>query len=113
MAGERQAGLSAVLDAIRRDDGVTQTTLIERVGLGRSVVAERVTQLQEAGLILSTGRGPSTGGRAPRRLSLSAGVATPPADHAVAAGAGSASRAAPRRSAVVGHRPGDGARGVR
>ncbi|KQP68045.1 hypothetical protein ASF40_19875 [Microbacterium sp. Leaf288] len=70
MAGERQAGLSAVLDAIRRDDGVTQTTLTERVGLGRSVVAERVTQLQEVGLILSAGRGPSTGGRAPRRLSL-------------------------------------------
>lgn len=70
MARERHAGLSAVLDAIRLDDGVTQTTLTDRVGLGRSVVAERVTQLQQAGLILSGERGPSTGGRAPRKLSL-------------------------------------------
>ncbi|WP_158580086.1 ROK family transcriptional regulator [Geodermatophilus marinus] len=72
MPSDRYPGLAAVLDAIRREDGVTQPILVERVGLGRSVVAQRVAELEEAGLVVSRGLGPSTGGRAPRRLGLRA-----------------------------------------
>src|SRR4051812_1170819 len=69
---ERFTGLAAVLDAIRSDDGITQPVLVDRVGLGRSVVAQRVAELEAAGLIESSGLGPSTGGRAPRMLGLRA-----------------------------------------
>jgi predicted NBD/HSP70 family sugar kinase len=69
---ERFTGLAAVLDAIRTGDGITQSVLVERVGLGRSVVAQRISELEAAGLVASGGLGPSTGGRAPRRLRLRA-----------------------------------------
>jgi predicted NBD/HSP70 family sugar kinase len=72
MPSERFTGLAAVLDAIRSDEGITQPLLVDRVGLGRSVVAQRVAELESAGLIASNGLGPSTGGRAPRRLRLRA-----------------------------------------
>ena len=70
MPSERYSGLAAVLDAIRSDAGITQPVLLERVGLGRSVVAQRVAELEAAGLVGSDGLGPSSGGRAPRRLRL-------------------------------------------
>jgi predicted NBD/HSP70 family sugar kinase len=38
--------------------------------LGRSIIAQRVAELQTAGLLVDDGPGPSTGGRAPRRLRL-------------------------------------------
>src|SRR5689334_9530093 len=44
--------------------------LIEQVGWGRSVVATRIAELEAAGLVTTAGVGPSTGGRAPRRLRL-------------------------------------------
>jgi len=69
---ERFTGLAAVLDAVRHDPGITQPALTERVGLGRSVVAQRVAELESAGLLAPDGLGPSTGGRAPRRLRLRA-----------------------------------------
>jgi predicted NBD/HSP70 family sugar kinase len=69
---ERFTGLAAVLDAIRSAEGITQPLLVDRVGLGRSVVAQRVAELETVGLIVSTGLGPSTGGRAPRQLALRA-----------------------------------------
>jgi predicted NBD/HSP70 family sugar kinase len=69
---ERFTGLAAVLDAIRSGDGITQSALVELVGLGRSVVAQRIGELEAAGLVASSGLGPSTGGRAPRRLRLRA-----------------------------------------
>jgi len=69
---ERFTGLAAVLDAIRSEAGITQPALTERVGLGRSVVAQRVGELESAGLVAPDGLGPSTGGRAPRRLRLRA-----------------------------------------
>src|SRR4051794_9681856 len=56
---ERFTGLAAVLDAIRSDDGITQPLLVDRVGLGRSVVAQRVAELEAAGLITTKGLGPS------------------------------------------------------
>jgi len=69
---ERFTGLAAVLNAVRSEAGITQPVLTERVGLGRSVVAQRVGELESAGLIAPDGLGPSTGGRAPRRLRLRA-----------------------------------------
>jgi predicted NBD/HSP70 family sugar kinase len=69
---ERFTGLAAVLEAIRSEEGITQPALIERVGLGRSVVAQRVGELESLGLVETSGLGPSTGGRAPRRLRLRA-----------------------------------------
>jgi len=69
---ERFTGLAAVLNAIRGDEGITQPMLVDRVGLGRSVVAQRVAELDAAGLVTSKGLGPSTGGRAPRQLGLRA-----------------------------------------
>ena len=70
MPSERFTGLAAVLDAIRSGEGITQPALTERVGLGRSVVAQRVAELEAVGLVANDGLGPSTGGRAPRRLRL-------------------------------------------
>src|SRR3712207_2767014 len=72
MPSERFTGLAAVLDAIRSDEGITQPALTERVGLGRSVVAQRVGELESLGLVEPAGLGPSTGGRAPRRLRMRA-----------------------------------------
>ncbi|MBB2948563.1 putative NBD/HSP70 family sugar kinase [Actinoplanes lutulentus] len=73
MVSERINGLATVLGAVRADSGVTQPMLVERVGLGRSVVAQRVAELESAGLIEGAGLGPSSGGRAPRRLRVRAG----------------------------------------
>ena len=70
MPSERFTGLAAVLDAIRSDAGITQPALTDRVGLGRSVVAQRVGELESVGLVAPDGLGPSTGGRAPRRLRM-------------------------------------------
>ena len=72
MPSERFTGLAAVLGAIRSGEGITQPQLVERVGLARSVVAQRVAELETVGLIASDGLAPSTGGRAPRQLRLRA-----------------------------------------
>lgn len=74
MAIERYTGLASVLETIRWQDGITQAALTDLVGLGRSVVAERVAELESLGLIHSPGRAPSTGGRTARLLSLNAGA---------------------------------------
>ena len=72
LSAERLDGLAAIVAAVRSADGVTKPQLVHRVGLGRSVVAQRVAELEAAGLVVSAGLGPSTGGRAPRRLRLRA-----------------------------------------
>jgi glucokinase-like ROK family protein len=64
--------LAAVLGAIRNSRGTTQPQLTREVGLGRSVVAARVAELESAGLVTQAGMAPSTGGRAPRQLRLRA-----------------------------------------
>src|SRR3954463_3356746 len=77
--------LAAVLAAIRGGSGMTQPLLTQQVGLGRSVVAARIAELEAArlgthggrgprgaGLVTQAGMGPSTGGRAPRQLRLRA-----------------------------------------
>src|SRR4051812_49490436 len=65
--------LAAVLAAIRGGSGITQPQLTQQVGLGRSVVAARIAELESAGLVASAGMAPSTGGRAPRRRRPRAG----------------------------------------
>lgn len=72
MPAERTESLAAVLRTIRSHHGITQPMLTERVGWGRSVVATRIAELEAAGLVATAGVGPSTGGRAPRRLRLRA-----------------------------------------
>lgn len=72
MPGEQTSTLAAVLAAIRSGSGVTQPVLVDQLGLGRSVVAQRVATLEAAGLVALDQRGPSTGGRAPRQLRLRA-----------------------------------------
>jgi glucokinase-like ROK family protein len=69
---ERMESLAAVLAAIRAGSGMTQPLLSQQVGLGRSVVAARIAELEAAGLVVQAGMGPSTGGRAPRQLRLRA-----------------------------------------
>src|SRR3954466_5272765 len=69
---ERMDSLAAVLAAIRGGSGITQPQLTQQVGLGRSVVAARIAELESAGLVASAGMAPSTGGRAPRQLRLRA-----------------------------------------
>lgn len=68
MPSERFTGLAAVLNAVRNGDGITQAMLVQQVGLGRSIMARRVAELEAAGLVASDELGASTGGRAPRRL---------------------------------------------
>ena len=72
MSASPPDGLVAVLDAIRAAEGITQPRLVQRLGLGRTVVAQRVAQLEAAGLVVQDGRAPSSGGRAPRLLRLRA-----------------------------------------
>jgi glucokinase-like ROK family protein len=67
---EQLDGLSAVLDLIRSGRARTRPELGRVSGLGRSVVAQRVAALLEAGLVEEVGLGASTGGRAPRELRL-------------------------------------------
>ncbi|HVN12421.1 MAG TPA: ROK family transcriptional regulator [Kineosporiaceae bacterium] len=69
---DRIDSLAAVLGAIRTHRGMTQPLLTQRVGLGRSVVAARVVELETAGLVVNAGMAPSTGGRQPRQLRLRA-----------------------------------------
>src|SRR6478609_4217439 len=69
---ERIDSLAAVLAAIRTTAGMTQPLLTQQVGLGRSVVAARIAELESAGLVVLAGMGPSTGGRTPRQLRLRA-----------------------------------------
>ena len=64
--------LVVVLDEIRLGRSRSRSELIERTGLGRAIVARRVGELIERGLVLEGDPGPSTGGRPPRRLTFRA-----------------------------------------
>jgi glucokinase-like ROK family protein len=65
---ESLKGLATVLDVVRRHGATTRTRLIDATGLSRAVVSQRVAELVEYGLLTEDGLGPSTGGRAPRRI---------------------------------------------
>lgn len=65
-------GLVSVLELVRSREARTKPELGRRSGLGRSVINQRVSQLIDSGLLVESGLAASTGGRAPRELSLRA-----------------------------------------
>ena len=64
--------LVAILDEIRSTRSRSRSELVARTGLSRGVVAQRVGELIELGLVVESDPGPSTGGRPPRRMSFRA-----------------------------------------
>ena len=72
MPSERFTGLAAVLDAIRSEEGITQPVLTDRVGLGRSVVAQRVASSSRWVWSRPTASAPRPAAGPPRRLRLRA-----------------------------------------
>lgn len=64
------------LDIIRRQGPQTRPELAAKTGLGRTALTQRLTVLQEAGLVMEGEYGESTGGRNPRllRFNASAGL---------------------------------------
>ncbi len=64
--------LVTVLDEIRLARSQSRAELVARTGLSRTVVAQRVGDLIERGLVVEGEPGPSTGGRPPRRLAFRA-----------------------------------------
>jgi glucokinase-like ROK family protein len=66
--------LVVVLDEVRLGRSRSRSELVARTGLGRAIVAQRVGELLERGLVVEGAVGPSTGGRPPRQLSFRAGA---------------------------------------
>ena len=64
--------LIVVLDEIRFGRSRSRAELVARTGLGRAIVAQRVGELIERGLVTEGDVGPSTGGRPPRQLTFRA-----------------------------------------
>jgi predicted NBD/HSP70 family sugar kinase len=64
--------LVTVLDEIRLGRSRSRSELMTRTGLGRAIVARRVQELLDRGLITEGEVGPSTGGRPPRQLGFRA-----------------------------------------
>ena len=62
--------LVTVLDDIRLGRSRSRSELVDNTGLGRGVVAQRVGELLDRGLVVEGEVGPSTGGRPPRQLSF-------------------------------------------
>jgi glucokinase-like ROK family protein len=60
--------LVVVLDEIRRGRSRSRAEVADRTGLGRSIVAQRVGELVDRGLVAESEPGQSTGGRPPRHL---------------------------------------------
>ena len=68
------ADLALLLNLIRAGDARTRPELARISGLGRTAVSRRLGLLVDAGLVSEGELGPSTGGRAPRRLHFHADV---------------------------------------
>jgi glucokinase-like ROK family protein len=66
--------LVVVLDAVRRDGAASRSAVGQLTGLGRAIVAHRVGELIDRGLLSEEGAARSTGGRPPRQLSFSTGA---------------------------------------
>jgi glucokinase-like ROK family protein len=64
--------LVMVLDEIRSARSRSRSELVARTGLGRAIVARRVQELVDRGLVTEDETGPSTGGRPPRHLAFRA-----------------------------------------
>jgi glucokinase-like ROK family protein len=65
---EQLDALVAVLDDVRRKGHRSRPEIIRSTGLSRAIVAQRVSELLDRGLLQEGALGPSTGGRAPRQL---------------------------------------------
>jgi glucokinase-like ROK family protein len=72
LADEALDALVMVLDEIRLGRSRSRSELVARTGLGRAIVAQRVGELVDRGLVTEGDVGPSTGGRPPRRLTFRA-----------------------------------------
>jgi glucokinase-like ROK family protein len=64
--------LALVLDEVRKAGSLSRPELVARTGLSRGVVGQRIAELADAGLVMESETGPSTGGRPPRRISFRA-----------------------------------------
>ena len=64
--------LVVVLDEVRLGRSRSRSELVARTGLGRAIVAQRVGELLDRGLVVEGDVGPSTGGRPPRQLAFRA-----------------------------------------
>ncbi|HYH92426.1 MAG TPA: ROK family protein [Candidatus Saccharimonadales bacterium] len=64
--------LVSVLDDVRHGRSRSRSELVARTGLGRAIVARRVQELIDRGLVVEDEVGPSTGGRPPRQLTFRA-----------------------------------------
>lgn len=64
--------LVSILGEIRSARSRSRSELVARTGLSRGVVAQRVGELIELGLVVEGEVGPSTGGRPPRQISFRA-----------------------------------------
>jgi glucokinase-like ROK family protein len=71
---EHLDSLVSLLDLVRSRRARTRPALQRQSGYGRAVVTQRVVQLVGCGLIEEGRLGPSSGGRAPRELSLRSGA---------------------------------------
>lgn len=67
---ETHDSLVAVLDEVRLGRSRSRSELVERTGLGRAVVTQRVGELIHLGLVRDAGFRDSTGGRPPRQLTF-------------------------------------------
>ena len=65
---EAVEALAAVLDVVRRGGAKSRLEIAQRTGLSRAIVALRVAELVDFGLLSESGVAPSTGGRPPRQL---------------------------------------------
>ena len=72
--GESLDALVSILDEIRQARSRSRAELVARTGLSRGVVAQRVAELIELGLVVDDEIGPSTGGRPPRQMTFRAGA---------------------------------------
>ena len=71
-AQDHVAGLVRVLDSVRLGRVTTKPEAVRFTGMGRNVVSQRVTQLLDAGLLVTGQLQPSSGGRSPRELRFNA-----------------------------------------
>jgi glucokinase-like ROK family protein len=70
LPGDALDALVTVLDEIRLGRARSRADLVFATGLSRGIVAQRVGELLDRGLIAEGDPGPSTGGRPPRQLSF-------------------------------------------
>ena len=71
-ADESLDALVTILDELRSAGAQSRPELVARTGLGRGIVAQRVGERLDLGLVAEGEVGPSTGGRPPRRIGFRA-----------------------------------------